>query len=410
MASKKTIIIMHRIPYDKIKYHELIDHNFFNVLYITENGGDIPNHINHTVFHIQSINSIEEIVCYLKRNNFDILDIIALSEYNLISTEIIKSAMGLESENSQSIYNSRDKYMMKKCIINTGIKTAYSQVISDLDELTAKEFTNRKVILKPLNGASSQNTHIININSFSNDLKAEYPNFSQGRFYLAEQFIEGDIYHFDGLVINGTVIFSVPSKYIGTCLDFTKGYPLASIQLDELDFYQDWVSNCVQAVGIKNGAFHLEGILCQGIMYFLEIANRSGGAGVVDCTKNLLDINLMQEEVKIKLHADSYSISNLIPKKERYSWLIINRIIREKKDELLIFLNNNKNIIKYELNLFTDNEFSYNSNYNECVILLESKSYEDLEFEVNKIISLFSRYRNEYEIGDSHNKRRANPL
>ena len=328
MISQKTIIIMHRIPYDKIKYHELIDHEVFNVLYITENQDDIPNHINHTVFHTLSLDNIEQIVCFLKRNDFDIIDIIALSEYNLIATEIIKSAMGLKTKNSQSIYNSRDKHMMKNCIINAGVKTANSQVISSINELSVQNFINSKVILKPLNGASSQNTHIINLDSFSQDLTSENPNFTQGCFYLAEQFIEGDIYHFDGLISNGTILFSVPSKYIGTCLDFTNGYPLASIQLDELDFYQEWVASCTKAVGIQNGAFHLEGIFSHGIMYFLEIANRSGGAGVVECTQHLLDINLMQEEVKIKLYGDNYSPPNIISKRERYSWLIINRIIR----------------------------------------------------------------------------------
>lgn len=78
--------------------------------------------------------------------------------------------------------------------------------------------------------------------------------------FEVEEYINGAILHIDGLVKNGKLGVCVASEYLGTCLDYANGFPLGSFQIETTRAIKQWTQQCLQAVDIQQGCFHLEAI------------------------------------------------------------------------------------------------------------------------------------------------------
>ncbi|MBN3752942.1 hypothetical protein G3N95_08300 [Paraburkholderia sp. Tr-20389] len=118
--------------------------------------------------------------------------------------------------------------------------------------------------------------------------------------YQLEEFIAGDVLHFDGLVVDGNIVTITASRYIGTCLGFAQGRPLGSHHVPLTPEMHCWSARVLDAVGIRQGSFHLEAIEtpdCAPV--FLEVANRVGGADVVATFELATGVHLPSEELRI---------------------------------------------------------------------------------------------------------------
>lgn len=136
-------------------------------------------------------------------------------------------------------------------------------------------------VAKPKSSSASQGVLIFsNQDILDKFLDSDVGHKASEAIALFQPFLEGDIYHIDGAVWDGTVVLSLASKYYGNCLDFyQKGSPLGSIVVDKS--LQIRLKICAQgvvaALAYQNGVFHLELIYHRGEFYFLEIAPRVGG-------------------------------------------------------------------------------------------------------------------------------------
>ncbi|PTT59634.1 ATP-grasp domain-containing protein, partial [Pseudomonas sp. HMWF007] len=157
-------------------------------------------------------------------------------------------------------------------------------------------------VLKPHSGASSMDVSIHQqparafdeISRKISDLSLNIDEFQ------VEEFISGPIRHFDGLVQDGRILTMLSSQYVGTCLDYMeRGHPLGSWHLETTTPMQMWVSAVLDAVQIRNGAFHLEAIMEGDDPVFLEVGNRVGGADVVATYELATGIHLPSLELRI---------------------------------------------------------------------------------------------------------------
>ena len=397
---RKTILILHRIPYHKIKYHEVIDHDLNDIIYVISSTDDIPNNLCHRVLRVSVQYYIEETICTILIQDIRIDFIIALSEYHLIPADLIRSALGVIRDNSLSVYNCRDKYLMKQCMQQENVKCAWGARLNNPSEIF--KFRNLKnFIIKPIRGAASENTRFfMNLNEYSQDYDLQN-KLAKNEVFLIEEFITGDIYHFDGLVHNGIILFFIGSKYIGNCLNFVNNSPLASVQLQNINDYSGWVNNCIRAVKIKNGAFHLEGILCGEEMIFLEIGNRAGGAGVVECTKNLIGYNLMQEEVKIMLNSSCYvapNIPDLNNIDKRYGWFVIPEIKSGFHENSVCTISKIPEItsINISLNRKISDHINYDQEHNSCTGIVTGDNHKCIVDTINDIFLLTTSNYSKY--------------
>ena len=130
----------------------------------------------------------------------------------------------------------------------------------------------------------------------------------QQSFFLMEQFVAGDVYHVDGLVENGEVLFSVAHKYgKPPLLVYSGGGVFITRSLDrESDESQALVAlnkQVLKAMGLVRGATHSEYIKshADGRLYFLENAARVGGANIAECVEYATGVNLWREWARIEI-------------------------------------------------------------------------------------------------------------
>ncbi|HLB43201.1 MAG TPA: ATP-grasp domain-containing protein [Gammaproteobacteria bacterium] len=325
------ILILHRIPYYKIEYHRGIDHAKHHVVYIgtAENIANLPENLSCQKIIRAGKKDIEnEIVDYIKQSPYPFDRIISLSEYELMTAAKLRELFNVEGPKPLEVELVRNKLTMKTALANAGIKVPAFASLESL--LSNKAFSHvGKVVIKPIDGASSKdvilcknveyaiktvqqgNTGITELDQRLKSLDA----------YEIEAFIEGKIFHIDGLVQNGKLVGCLASQYVGTCLDYAKGKPLGSVQIATTITMQEWTQRCIEAVQIKNGSFHLEAIESSEGLVFLEIANRVGGADVVKTFELATSIHLPSCELKFMLGEDSMK-TNIKQSSYCYGWFV----------------------------------------------------------------------------------------
>ena len=145
----------------------------------------------------------------------------------------------------------------------------------------------------------------------------------QQSFFLMEQFVPGDVYHVDGLVDDGEVLFSMAHKYGKPPLSvYAGGGVFMTCSLDrESEESKALVmlnKQVLKAMGLVRGATHSEYIRSQadGQLYFLENAARVGGANIAECVDYASGVNLWAEWARIEianLRGEEYQLPETHP-------------------------------------------------------------------------------------------------
>lgn len=303
------ILILHRIPYSKIDYHRGIDHNLHEVTYVgTETAlTNIPEFLNCKRLIRPGVGkTADEVIELIKQQQLQLEQIISLSEYELLDAAKIREHFGIPGSNLVQMEKVRNKVIMKAIVAAAGIRVPEFLTLSQIEQPPEWQY---QVIVKPIDGASSENVKVFasihslllalqSQNTGIDLLDRENPILAQ---FEVEEFIQGPIVHFDGLVQDGEVKVVLASQYVGDCLGYANGQPLGSVQIDINDEDKVWVSRVLSAVELNNGSFHLEAISNKNVLVFLEVANRVGGADVVDTFNLATNIHLPSAELKIWL-------------------------------------------------------------------------------------------------------------
>lgn len=326
------LLILHRIPYYKIDYHRGINHCKHKVTYIgtKESLADIPSDLPCEKVIRFGNKAVElEVIDWINTTEQKFDQIISLSEYELLAAAKVRAECGIQGASIASVNKVRDKVLMKQCIQQRNLRVPQFLYLSQLmnNPLLANAWCG-KTVLKPVDGASSENIKIFH------SLDDVYRKVSERKTGIAvldhltvswdcfevEEYINGAILHIDGLVKEGELGVCVASEYVGTCLDYANGSPLGSFQIETTRAIKQWTQQCLQAVDIQQGCFHLEAISTQQELVFLEIANRVGGADVVKTFEMATGIHLPSTELSILIN----EMDALKPKKnsDKYAWFV----------------------------------------------------------------------------------------
>lgn len=291
------------------------------------------------VFSIDDLRSrqaIEEAI--LTAKSWGIFDqVIATDEYAVILAAEIRERLNVSGPNQNEILIYRDKVRMKEKLIGSKVLVpklfSFEQLENDSSLFPA--------IMKPKSYGGSKGVKILKC---QDDLrfapqKAKISNENKQSIFQEfdiddvefEELIDGDIYHIDGLVFDGQIIFSIASQYEGTCLDFLQGLPLGSYSLEDKNEQNLWTAFAADVNGamkIPNGAFHLEAFINKrGQRIFLEIGIRPGGALVVPAIEKAVGVNLDVAHLQCQLGLKP-NIDDL--KNNQFGWLIFPK--KEKVD------------------------------------------------------------------------------
>jgi hypothetical protein len=155
--------------------------------------------------------------------------------------------------------------------------------------------------------------------------------------YVLEQFVPGDVFHVDSLVVNREVVFASASAYGSPPMTVAHEggiFVTQTLQGDNPVAEQLTAANArvLGAFGLVRGVSHTEFILGQdGVLYFLETSARVGGAYIVDVVEASTGINLWREWAKIEIAGEQgdYSLS---PVRRRPAGIILSLARQEYPD------------------------------------------------------------------------------
>jgi predicted ATP-grasp superfamily ATP-dependent carboligase len=249
--------------------------------------------------------------------------IVATHEFDLVKAGQIRDFLSIPGQNSESAIAFRDKYVMKELLKNVIKTPIFKKVNNVVDLLNFKQINGYPFVLKPVDGAGSVGVKVIKDNlDFESILKKGIKENS-----MAETFIEGEMYHVDGLFSDGKLLLSCPSIYINGCLAFQEEKYVGSIMLDKENSLFERLNDTVLKV-LSNLptpdhaiAFHAEFFHTpENEIIICEIASRVGGGMIPESIEKCLGIDILSESIR----AQCGMKINPIPSKERLGgWVII---------------------------------------------------------------------------------------
>lgn len=181
----------------------------------------------------------------------------------------------------------RDKGSMKEAFKRAGVPcAAYARIHSEAEGIAFAERTGLPVVLKPPAGAGCKATYRCNSPSALRQALAQ-SRPSPSRPVLAEEFLTGNEYSFETLVVHGRPVFRSISRYYPTPLevienDWIQWCVVLPRSLEGFEQATEVGMNTVVRLGLDDGMTHMEWFRRpNGSIAVGEIAMRPPGAQFV---------------------------------------------------------------------------------------------------------------------------------
>ncbi|WP_288371515.1 ATP-grasp domain-containing protein [uncultured Algoriphagus sp.] len=240
----------------------------------------------------------------MKENKID--SIVALDDYDVEKATFLRENLRISGMGQTTGRYFRDKLAMRIKAQDAGINVpAFSPLFNDEDINQYADHIPAPWVLKPRSEASAHG--IIKVHNKEELWKHIHELGDNRLYYLVEQFKPGDVYHADGLMLDGKNIFLTVSKYLATPMEISQGggiFRSANLEYGSADekAIKKVNKDIMKAFGLKSGATHTEFIKCHedGEIYFLETSSRVGGAHLAEMVEAATSINLWTEWAKIE--------------------------------------------------------------------------------------------------------------
>jgi hypothetical protein len=264
--------------------------------------------------------------------------IIALDDYDVEKAAFLRENLRIPGMGQTTGRYFRDKLAMRMKAQDAGIRVPpFSPLFNDEEVNQFADQVPAPWVLKPRSEASAHG--IIKVHT-KEDLWKHIHELGDNRlYYLVEQFKPGDVYHADGLQVDGKTAFLTVSRYLATPMEISQGggiFRSANLKYgSEDDKAIKKVNEAImKAFGLKNGASHTEFIKSRedGQIYFLETASRVGGAHLAEMVEAATNVNLWAEWAKIE-DAVAKGKKYELPKVEKnYAGIVLTLSNQEQPD------------------------------------------------------------------------------
>lgn len=278
-----SIVILSYQSMKDTPYHEWIPERIHEVILVcnSEVADSYPESIYNKVVidNYNYNNNLEKLIIDIHREN-PIETIIALDEFDIERAGRLRTHLGIKGQDEESALLYRDKFLMKSKLDKNGVEVAKFQALNSvIDLLSFIEEFGYPIVVKPRSLAGSLGVTIINNSKeLENLLFNGIPNNS-----MVEKYIDGEMYHIDGLIINSEISFIQPSKYRSTCLDWSLGGFTASYLLEKknplFESLSSFVKEAIEKLSLPhNTPFHAEVFVTkEGGLVFNEVGSRVPG-------------------------------------------------------------------------------------------------------------------------------------
>ena len=300
-----SILILNRSPHSLCPYEKFLQPLNEDLILLTSDTV-APQFQNRGYTYIESfpnyeVNGLVELRAIELFQQYRYRAIIAIAEADIIRAAQLRERFHLEGQTTSSAIRFRDKTLMKKIVQEANIPTpSIIRLKQPIDLIQFIKTHGYPIIIKPVDGVGSKDTYLLrNRNDLIQFLEKE--NLTA---YVAENFIDGDIYHVDGVILNKQIQFICASKYINHPLRYNeKGYlgsyilhpqnPLAKRLLKQ-------TKKILQHFPIPTTTtFHAEWFHTPtDQLLFCEIASRTGGGKIIQAVAHAYGVDLFQAFVE----------------------------------------------------------------------------------------------------------------
>jgi biotin carboxylase len=246
---------------------------------------------------------VEERVLSLVREH-GVTRIIACQERDIERSAIFRSIFGLPGQAHPGEMPFRNKILMKRAVMERGVPvTGHRPVECAADIYAFAEAHGFPVVIKPQDGAGSFGVRILRTRADLERFLGEefgYSEVTQPNL-MAEAYVSETMYHVDGLVIDGNLIYAWPSRYmyaLAVFEDDTAGRLDVTLDADDpvADELVELTKRILAALDCPPSfPFHAEIFEApDGRLIFNEIGGRTGGAAQRDIQRALFGIDPSQ--------------------------------------------------------------------------------------------------------------------
>ncbi len=203
----------------------------------------------------------------------------------------------VESKNKLSSIVKLPQFEMFDKILYTKTKKEYlNTILEQLDGFP--------LFAKPIDLVSSVETYrmddFCSLEQFANHALAHDYEFE------IDEFIDGELFHCDAMIINGQVEFFMIGKCSFALARFFEGKPVGSIPIVDKELFtkiENFSKEIFKTLNCPNGAYHLELFLQEKTqeLVFLEIAARTGGALITNVYEKVFGINIEETNYLIQM-------------------------------------------------------------------------------------------------------------
>ncbi|WP_051942863.1 ATP-grasp domain-containing protein [Streptacidiphilus rugosus] len=299
------ILIINRWDDDhQSDYGSRIDHDRHQVSYVT-----VPKHlprIPDAARHIEVVPDLADPAPVISAAEaahravgpFDTL--LALSEFDLLTGAVVRERLGIPGPDTEAVTVFRDKARMKERVAAGGLRVPQFREVTGVAQVAEfRAALGAPVVVKPRAGAASVGTFVVRPDE---DLDAVLAGTDLSD-YEVEEFVEGPVWHVDGLMDERAMIFGRASRYMDTCYGFSQGRPLGSAVHTgpEAEEMLAFTEACLQALGLDRGAFHFELIQTRTGPVFLEVGARFGGGEIPWVFQDVYGVDLIGDWIRLEL-------------------------------------------------------------------------------------------------------------
>jgi hypothetical protein len=254
---------------------------------------------------------------------------VALDDFDVEKVALLREHFRMPGMGRSTSHYFRDKLAMRlKAKEENVLVPEFTTLFNNDDINEYADKTPAPWLLKPRMEASA--TGIKKIHSKDELWKIVHDLGDERDNYLVEKFAPGDVFHVDGLNVDGNVVFSRVSKYLDTPFEVAHGggiFRSASSEIGskiEKDL-QKMNAEVMKAFGMQFGASHTEFIQSKatGELFFLETSSRVGGANLAEMVAFASGVNLWAEWAKIESATLKKEIYTLPKITNKYAGIVV---------------------------------------------------------------------------------------
>lgn len=273
-------------------------------------------------FHEIDYNEIEQIVeKYIKQYGQQNIKLFTNEDSTHLACAKLREKHGIIGHNTQTILPFVNKVISKNKL-RSKVKlpkfVEFNKILyknhqtTYLNELVA-QLGGFPLFAKPIDLVSSVETH--RIDNFANLEKfATHAALHEYNFEI-DEFIDGELFHCDAMIINGKIDFFMIGKCSFALSRFFEGKAVGSIPIIDNELFSQikhFNNKVYKTLNCPDGAYHLELFLQKNTkeLIFLEVAARTGGALITKVYEKVFGINIEETNYLIQMGlADKITIN-----------------------------------------------------------------------------------------------------